>query len=136
MQKHNNIDEALKKEKARATKIKRVFLLIDITIILMQLSTMGILTFEFRNAKEHDEKLRTKFEILLLPSILEVVFSLLLVVAACYIKSWVRKSTGKNKTSYLLRWHIVNLFILIIVNALKAKLANKVDSSSEDDKDF
>ena len=88
---------------------------------------MGILTFEFLNAKDHEEKLRKKFEILLLPSILEVVFSLLLVVAACYIKSWVRKSTGKNKTSHLLRWHIVNLFILIIVNALKAKLANRYD---------
>ena len=72
----------------------------------------------------------------LLPSILEVVFSLLLAASACYITSWVRKSTGKKQNTCLLTWHIVNLFILTIVIALSAILYKKTASFDDNDKDF
>ena len=44
--KHNNIHEALQSEKTKAKAIKRVFLFIDIILILMQLSTETILMYK------------------------------------------------------------------------------------------
>ena len=77
-----------------------------------------------------------QFLIQLLPSLLEIVFSLLLVVSACYITSWVKKSTGKKQNTCLLTWHIVNLFTLTIVIALNAILYKKSNSFQEDDKNY
>ena len=116
--------------------IKRVFFLVDIMLILMQISIEGILIYEANIASSHDEIVHIVFERLLFPSLLEIVFSLLLVVSACYITSWLRKSTGKKQNNCLLMWHIINLFILTIVIALVAILYQTAHSFNENDKDY
>ena len=82
------------------------------------------------------KSVRIVFAIDLLPPSLEIVFSLLLVISACYITSWVTKSTGKKQNTCLLTWHIINLFILTIVIALNAVSYEKAYSSQEDDKNY
>ena len=91
----------------------------------MQLSTEAALNHEYEITDENpssNESIGIAFEAQLFPSLLEIVFSLLLVVSAHYITSWVRKSIGKKQNTCLLTWHIVNLFILTIVIALDAIL--------------
>ena len=72
----------------------------DITLISMQLGAVGILFYEYLYVSSYEEhyheQVRIAFAIDLLPSLLEIIFSLLLVVSACHITSWVRKSTGKK----------------------------------------
>ena len=102
----------------------------------MQPSIEGILFYEALGANSIDLEFRIAFAAELLPSSLEIVFSLLLVVSACYITNWVRKSTGKKQNTCLFTWHIVNLFILTIVNALAAILYQKAYSFEENDKDY
>ena len=105
-------------------------------LILMQISIEAFLVYGKINANSYNERIRFAFVASLLPSLLEIVFSLLLVVSACYITSWVRKSTGKKQNTCLLTWHIVNLFILTIVIALSAILYKKTASFDDNDKDF
>ena len=102
----------------------------------MQLGSEGILFHVAIDANSRDKKILVEYESYLLPSFLEVVFSLLLVVSACYITSWLGKSTGKKQNTCLLTWHIINLFILTIVIALDAIFFHKANSSNEDDKDY
>ena len=108
----------------------------DITLILIQLSTEGILFYEAFDNDTHDWQDGFHLLFYLLPSLLEVVFSLLLVVSAYYITIWLRKSSGKKHNTCLLAWHIVNLFILTIIIALYAIFINKANSFDEDDKDY
>ena len=105
-------------------------------LILMQISIEAFLVYGKINANSYNERIRFAFVASLLPSLLEIVFSLLLVVSACYITNWVRKSTGKKQNTCLLMLHIVNLFILTIVNALAAILYQKAYSFEENDKDY
>ena len=74
--------------------------------------------------------------VLLLPSFFELISSLLLVVSACYITNWIRDSTGKKQNTCLLTWHIINLFILTIVIALKALPYWKYYSFLRNDKEY
>ena len=67
------------------------------------------------------------FVLFIFPSSLEVVFSLLLIISACYIASYVRNTTGKKQNTCLLIWHIFNLLILIIVTVIHGVLAFKRD---------
>ena len=67
------------------------------------------------------------FVLFIFPSSLEVVFSLLLIISACYITSYVRNTTGKKQNTCLLIWHIFNLLILIIVTVIHGVLAFKRD---------
>ena len=76
-----------------------------------------------------------KFVVYLLSPILEVVFSLILALSACYISTWVRKSTGKKSNTCLLIWHIFNLILLItatILHAIFYSIAFSVEDGSED----
>ena len=82
------------------------------------LCIQGFLWHEFITAQSHDAKDRTIFVFGIFPAILEVVFSLLLSISACYIATWVVRSTGKKQNTCLLIWHIVNLLVLIVVNTL------------------
>ena len=108
----------------------------DIMLILMQLSIEGTLVYLVVDANSQEKKVRIVFLAQLLPSFLEIAFSLLLVISACYITSWLKKSTGKKQNTCLLTWHIVNLFILTIVIAMDAILDEKTYSFHEDDKNY
>ena len=55
----------------------------------------------------------------LYPPVTEVLFSLLLVVAALNITYWVKKSTGRKQNTLLPILHIMNLLILATFTALK-----------------
>ena len=66
---------------------------------------------------------------------LEITFSLVLGLSACYIANRVKMSTGKKQNTCLLAWHIVNLLILIVVTTLYAIYylkRNSIDSTHED----
>ena len=90
----------------------------------MQLSTEAILLLLSGDFKSDVEKFFALASNLL-PPFLEVIYSLLIVVSACYITSWVRKSTGKKQNTYLLTLHIINLFFLTIAIANDAILYYK-----------
>ena len=46
---------------------------------------------------------------------LEALFSSILAISACQIASQVKKSTGRKQNTCLLTWHIINLFLLVII---------------------
>ena len=64
---------------------------------------------------------------------MEVVFSVLLTISACYIANNVRSSTGKKQNTCLLTWHVFNLLILIIVTVFIAVYNLKQDPNFEDE---
>ena len=106
----------MQNEKARARKIHRVFLLIDLIFMVGLFYTQVLIIQKDYSSSTFEE---TKdFLVVLIESLTafeEGVFSLLLVVSACYITSWVTKSTGKRQNTCLLIWHIINLILLIAI---------------------
>ena len=96
MKKNNTINEVMQREKARAKTIHRVFFYIDNVMMVVILCTEGYFYKQYFAAQSSDEKMRIIRIIYILPAILEVVFSLLLTVSACYIASWLKRSFGKK----------------------------------------
>ena len=67
--------------------------------------------------------------------VLEILFSLILALSACYIASLVRNSTGMKSNTCLLIWHIFNLFLLITTTVIHAIFYSKAyfaEDGSED----
>ena len=48
----------------------------------------------------------------------EALFSLILVVSACYIGAWVKNYTKNKQNSCLLTWHFLNLLVFVAINEL------------------
>ena len=101
VEKHNTIDQAIKKEKAKSKLISRFFLITD---ILMSVLIPGVRILVLNVLKA---------EVVLYPQTLIATFSLILAGSAFYITRSVKKSTGKRQNTCLLNWHIVNLFLLV-----------------------
>ena len=118
----------MKREKARAKTIHRVFLFIDIVLIALMPCMSYYLYHKLYNTYTLDEALTFIFWIDIINPIFEVVFSLILALSACYIAVWVTKSTGKNQNTCLLAWHIINLFILAVITTLQGVYNIKADN--------
>ena len=132
--KHSQIDRAIQHEKIRAKLIHRVFFVVDIVITICLLSTQGFLWHKLLNFDNSDSRWhRVAFALELFPTILEVLFTLLLTISACYIASYVRGSTGKKQNTCLLIWHVFNLLILIIITLFIAIFIIKQDPSFLDE---
>ena len=78
-----------------------------------------------------DALIQLEFVIFLFASGLQVVFSVILVISACFIASWVERSTGKKHNSYLLAWHVINLFLLIVTMTFVGVSCLKVNYENE-----
>ena len=113
IRRHSSINETMQNEKTRAKSIKRIFLFIDLLLMVTIPAVFGFLWYQFYHPKDGITHQQIGSAIRYLPPSLEVVFSLVLVFSACYIASWVKNSTGKRQNICLLTWHVINLFILI-----------------------
>ena len=105
----------MRNEKARSATIHRLFLFIDIIMMVLIPCTVGFIHHEQQIAQDTVVRDRIGFVIELMIPILEVLFSLTLTISACYIASWIKESTGKKQNNCLPIWHIINLFLLITV---------------------
>ena len=124
--------------KARTKLTYIVFLFIDITLMVILPLIQQFLEHEWFARYQTKGKTWTRlgFSINLLPSCLEAVFSLILVISACQIASWITRSTGKRQNTCLLTWHVINLFLLAAVTTLYAIFYYGADSVEEGSVDW
>ena len=132
---HNSIDKDITKEKNRSKCTHKVFILIDIALILLIPGVEAYLWHLSSQAKSHSDETHIVLIIILYEPALETLFLLILVASAFYIARRVENSSGKKQNTCLLTWHALNLtvqFVLLIPSAIYyPKWRNAVPYSNE-----
>ena len=123
---HSSIDAAMKHEKARAQKIDKIFLFIDIILMALIPTIGGLLLPVYVGASSRDWFIRYEFFLYLYGSGSQVIFSTILALSACIIASQLTKSTGKKQNACLITCHVINMFLLVATTALVGILFIKV----------
>ena len=91
---HQEIDKDMKKEKVKGLMIHRIFIIIDMIIVISLLSIEGFLNYKKHCTEDSSQTEKSLYYmIVFFPPIMEIIFSLLLVLSACYIGHWIKQST-------------------------------------------
>ena len=105
LEQHKEVDEGLKREKARITLVKRIFVLVD---IIMSFGVIpSLLWIGFQNGKE----------IMVFASVLTLQ-SVLLAIFSYWIGRIMKRMTGSSINVRMISIHITNMVLLCLVAAM------------------